>query len=168
MKHFSRREFVAISATGAVASTIASPFSLGLDASAAITAGELIERIKKNVGVEWKADTIDALKAGDPSTVVTGIVTTSMATLDVLQQAVKAGANFVITGAPTFYSRADAREPGGRGVAAGGAGRGGAGRGRAAGAGPAAAPPSPATVSGPGTGASAPMPPTPPLPASIL
>ncbi len=168
MKHFSRREFVALSATGAVASTMASPFSLGLDASAAITAGEVIERIKKSVGIEWRADTvIDTLKAGDPSTVVTGIVTTSMATLDVLQQAVKAGANFVITGAPTFYSRADARQPGGRGLT-GGAARGGAGRARGAGPGQAVAAPSPATVSGPGTGASAPMPPAPPLPASIL
>jgi putative NIF3 family GTP cyclohydrolase 1 type 2 len=175
MHELSRRDFVALTVTGAVAGSVASPFALAVGSPfAAITAGELVERIKKNIGVDWKADTVvDTLKAGDPSTVVTGIVTTSMATLDVLQQAAKAGANVVITAGPTFYSRADARQPGGRGFGAaggaGGAGRGGAGAGRGgAGSGPATPPPSPATISGPGTGASAPMPPTPTLPASVL
>jgi putative NIF3 family GTP cyclohydrolase 1 type 2 len=46
------------------------------------------------------------------------VVTTSMATLGVLQQAVKTGANVIITAQPTFYSRADARNPSaGRGAA---------------------------------------------------
>lgn len=163
MTQLSRREFVALSVTGAVASRVASPFALGVPA--AITAGEIVERIKRNIGVDWKEETVDTFKAGDPATAVTGVVVTSMATLDVLQRAVTAGANFVISNAPTFYSRADNREPGGgrgSGGGAGGAARaGGAGRGRATG-------PSPATVFGPGTGASAAMPPTPPLPESIL
>jgi putative NIF3 family GTP cyclohydrolase 1 type 2 len=99
---------------------------------------------------------------------VTGVVTTSMATLDVLQKAVQARANFIITAAPTFYSRADSSTLGGRGVGVVPAGRGaaparGQGPGRAA-----AAPPSPATVSGPGTGASAPMPPPPAMPQSVV
>ncbi|MEO5741240.1 MAG: hypothetical protein ABIS29_11650, partial [Vicinamibacterales bacterium] len=66
-------------------------------------------RIRKNVAVEWRPDSVDSVKAGDPSTIVTGVVTTSMATLAVLRLAVKAGANLVITAHPTFYSRADAR-----------------------------------------------------------
>ena len=66
--------------------------------SAAVTAQEIVDRIKKNIGVEWSSDDVDTFKVGDPSTVVTGVVTTSMATLDVLQKAVQAGANFVITG----------------------------------------------------------------------
>jgi hypothetical protein len=44
-------------------------------------------------------------------TSVTGIVTTSMATLEVLRQAVAEGANLVITAAPAFYARADATTP---------------------------------------------------------
>jgi putative NIF3 family GTP cyclohydrolase 1 type 2 len=72
---------------------------------------DAIDRIKKQIGVEWKPETVDGLKAGDPSTAVTGIVTTSIATLAVLQQAVKAGANLVVTGHPTFYSRADTKTP---------------------------------------------------------
>jgi hypothetical protein len=173
MKQLSRREFVALTVATGVAGRVASPFAGALYPSAVITVNDVIERIKKNVGVEWKAETVDTIKSGDPSTPVTGIVTTSMATLDVLQQAVKAGANLIITSAPTFYSRADNRTPNaGRGFGAGAAGAAGAGRGqpppRGAGAGPGAGGPSPATVFGPGTGASAAMPPTPPLPPSIV
>jgi putative NIF3 family GTP cyclohydrolase 1 type 2 len=67
--------------------------------------------MKKNIGVEWKTETLDTVKAGDPSATVTGIVTTSLASLAVLQQAVTSGANLVITTQPVFFSRADARTP---------------------------------------------------------
>ena len=86
---------------------------------AAVTAQEIVDRIKKSIGVDWSSDDVDTFKTGDPSTVVTGVVTTSMATLEVLQKAVQAGANFVITAAPTFYSRADLSTPAGRGFGAG-------------------------------------------------
>lgn len=107
MADLSRREFAALAAAAAVA-----PFADVTNVHAAtITAADVIERIKKNIGVEWKPDTVDSLKAGEPAANVTGIVTTSMATLAVLQQAVKARANFVITAQPTFYSRADVPSP---------------------------------------------------------
>ena len=102
---------------------MAAPLALSRRASALapIPAAEIIERIKKNIGVEWKADTVDTIKAGDPATLVTGVVTTAMASLRVLQQAVDARANLVITCEPTFYGRTDARTPpagrGGRGAA---------------------------------------------------
>ena len=154
---------MALTAAGAAAT----PFLLDgwAGAAAGVTAQEIVDRVKKNVGVDWRGDEIDSFKAGDPSTVVTGVVTTSMATLDVLQKAVKAGANLIITAAPTFYSRADLSTPAGRGGGPGGPGRGGPPRGGGPGAAP---PPSPATVSGPGTGASAPMPPAPALPQSVV
>jgi len=109
----SRREFAALAAAAAGA-----PFASVTELLAAtITAQEVIERIKKNIGVEWKPDSVDAIKAGDPSTVATGIVTTSMATMAVLRQAVKTRANIVITAQPTFYSRADVpTPPAGRGA----------------------------------------------------
>ena len=165
MSRISRRDFAVLAGAGAVGT----PFALTggvARATAAVTAQDIVDRGKKNIGVDWGQDDVDTFKAGDPATVVTGVVTTSMATLDVLQKAVQAGANFVITAGPTFYSRADlSTPPGGRGYGPGG-GRGQlAGRGAAPGA---AAAPSPATVSGPGTGASAPMPPAPELPRSIL
>jgi len=106
MTQFSRREFVTLAA--------AAPFALSqksANGSAALTAQEVVDRIKKSVGVEWKSDTVDTFKAGDPALVVKGVVTTGMATMDVLRQAVTAGANLVITAEPTFYSRADTATP---------------------------------------------------------
>ena len=119
MHRLSRREFVRLSAAGAVAS----PFVLdrAVLEAAAPTAQEVVDRIRRTLGVPWKAETVDTFKAGDPSTVVTGIVTTSLATIDVLRRAVKAGANLVITSGPTFYSRTDSPTPPagrGRGAAA--------------------------------------------------
>jgi len=105
MPQLSRREFASLAAT------TAAPFVFGQRAAAAIAAQDVIDRIKKNLGSEWKPDTVDGVKAGDPSIVLKGIVTTSMATLDVLQRAVKADANMVITAQPTFYSRTDAQAP---------------------------------------------------------
>jgi len=75
-----------------------------------------VDRIRKTLDVPWAADTVDTFKAGDPSTVVTGVVTTSLATIDVIRRAVKAGANMIITSGPTFYSRNDSpMPPAGRG-----------------------------------------------------
>ena len=92
---------------------MAAPFALtnGLTASPPISATDVIDRIKKNIGVEWKPDTFDTIKAGDPATVVSGVVTTAIASMSVLRRAVDAGANLVITSEPTFYGRTDARTP---------------------------------------------------------
>jgi len=168
MKVISRRDFVAMAAAGTMAagsgleSAVFSRSDQVTRGTARLTAQEIVDRIKANIGVEWRSDDVDTFKTGDPSTVVTGVVTTSMATLEVLQKAVQAGANLIITASPTFYSRADLANPAGRGAGAGGAGRG---QGPARGGTP---PPSPATVSGPGTGASAPMPPAPAMPQPVV
>jgi putative NIF3 family GTP cyclohydrolase 1 type 2 len=73
-----------------------------------LTARAVIERIQKQVGVPWRAQTVDTFKAGSPETPVTGIATTFMATFDVLQRAAAAGKNLVITHEPTFYNHEDA------------------------------------------------------------
>jgi putative NIF3 family GTP cyclohydrolase 1 type 2 len=101
MADLSRREFAALVA--------AVPFAYAgkMPGAAPITAEEIVERIKKNIGVAWKPDSVDTVKAGNLSTIVKGIVTTSMATMVVLQQTLKVGANLVITGQPTFYGKAD-------------------------------------------------------------
>ena len=72
-----------------------------------ITANDVVERIKKQVGLEWRADTVDTFKGGDPNTEVTGIATTMMATMDVLQRAAAKGENFIITHEPTYYDHLD-------------------------------------------------------------
>ena len=112
MTGISRRNFVKLGAAGAAAA----PF--GLDAArakaATPTAEDIVERIRKHVGLEWHPVTVDTFKAGDPTTTVTGIVTTSLATIDVMRRAVQAGANMIVTSGPTFYSRADTPTPTGR------------------------------------------------------
>ena len=105
MTRISRRDFVRLGTAGAVAGPLI------LDPTrahaATTTAQELVDLIRTSLGVEWRADTVDTFKAGDPSTIVTGIATTSLVTIDVMRRAVKAGANMIITSGPTFYSRAD-------------------------------------------------------------
>ena len=74
-----------------------------------MTAQEVVDRIKKNLGVPWNETTYrDTFKAGGPETEVKGIATTFMATLDLLQRAHAAGLNFVITHEPTYWSDTDA------------------------------------------------------------
>ena len=53
-----------------------------------MTAGDIVERIKKNLGVPWRDTTYrDTFKSGGPDTEVTGIATTAFVTLDVIQRA---------------------------------------------------------------------------------
>jgi len=73
-----------------------------------LTADGVIQRIKDNVGTAWLDKTVDRIIAGDGATPIHGIATTMMATLEVLQKAVAAGTNMVITHEPTFYSHEDA------------------------------------------------------------
>lgn len=75
--------------------------------SRALTARQVIERIKDHVGVPWRSDTVDTFKAGDPETRVTGIAVTTMATYDVLVRSVAAHKNLIITHEPIFYSHLD-------------------------------------------------------------
>jgi len=109
MHSISRREFVSIAAVGVLSRQVQTP----------VTASDLVERIKQRSGVEWRTNTVDTFKAGDPATIVKGIAVCAMPTMDALKRAVSAGANFVITCEPTFYSRGDSASPAaGRGNAA--------------------------------------------------
>ena len=108
MEQISRRKFVAMTATGMAAA----PLAMKAHAlSGKITVQQVLDRIKKDIGVEWKPDTVDTIKAGDPSTTISGIATTALATLAVLDRAIKAGANLIITSEPTFFSHVDTPTP---------------------------------------------------------
>src|ERR1700740_1456749 len=72
-----------------------------------LTAAQIIDRIKANVGVPWMAQTVDTFKAGDPPTPIPGVTPTMMATFDVLQRAAAANRNLIITHEPTFYGHQD-------------------------------------------------------------
>jgi putative NIF3 family GTP cyclohydrolase 1 type 2 len=101
-----RRKFLNVAGSGIGAAFLLQP--LGRSQSSQVTAGEVMERIKKNVAVPWRAITVDTIKGGgSPDTVVTGIATSFMATLDVLQRSVKAGKNMVIAHELTFWNNLD-------------------------------------------------------------
>src|SRR6201987_5583858 len=76
-------------------------------AGVALTAGEVVERIKGRVGIPWMTETVDRIVAGSPEVRVKGIVTTMMATLEVIQRAVAVGKNMIVTHEPTFWSHLD-------------------------------------------------------------
>src|SRR5215475_4317572 len=96
----SRRAFL-LASMGLAAARIIRP------QTAQITAGQVIDRIKANVGIPWQAQTVDNIIAGTAETPVKGIATTMMATLDVVQRASASGKNMVITHESTFFSHQD-------------------------------------------------------------
>ena len=81
------------------------------DSARGLTATQVMQRIIAATGAAPPPDTVDTLKAGDPNTVVTGIVTTFMDTYPVLEQAVARGKNLIITHEPTFYNHPDNLSP---------------------------------------------------------
>src|SRR5499433_3236633 len=100
----SRRAFL-LASMGLAATRIARP-----QAAQTPTAGQVIERIKANVGIPWRAQTVDNIIAGAAETPVKGIATTMMATLDVVRRAAASGRNMVITHESTFFSHQDRTE----------------------------------------------------------
>ena len=104
----SRRQFVFMLGS---ASTLL-PARMARSQQTNLTAQRVIDRIRTQAGVPWRDTTVDGFKAGDPATVVTGVATTVMATLDVLRRAAAARQNLVIAQEPTFYAAND--DPGTR------------------------------------------------------
>lgn len=102
----SRREFI----VGTTAALLSGRMTRAQRLS--LTAQQVADRIRASVGVPWRDQTVDGFKAGDPSTIVTGITTTVMATVDVLRRAAAAGQNFIVTQEPVFYANND--DPGNR------------------------------------------------------
>ena len=73
-----------------------------------MTAADVVERIKKNLGVPWRDATYrDTYKAGGPETIVTGIATTVFVTLDVIQRAAASRLNMIIPHEDTFWNDRD-------------------------------------------------------------
>jgi putative NIF3 family GTP cyclohydrolase 1 type 2 len=104
MANLSRREFVA-AGSGFISSVAFG--QIGQSTTAKLTAGEVIERIKKNVGVPWREKTVDNLLTGTPDTQVQGIATTMMATLDVVERCIAQGKNMIVTHETPFYLHQD-------------------------------------------------------------
>jgi putative NIF3 family GTP cyclohydrolase 1 type 2 len=73
-----------------------------------LTAGEVVNRIKSNLGVPWRHTTYrDTYKFGGPETEVKGIATTVFCTFGVVQRAAKAGFNMIIPHEDTYWNDRD-------------------------------------------------------------
>jgi putative NIF3 family GTP cyclohydrolase 1 type 2 len=73
-----------------------------------MTAGEVVERIRKNIGVPWRETTYrDTYKSGAADTPVTGIATTMFNSFDAIQRAVAAGLNMIMPHETTFWNDRD-------------------------------------------------------------
>jgi putative NIF3 family GTP cyclohydrolase 1 type 2 len=68
---------------------------------------EVVERIIAACNIPPLEQTCDLLITGDWDREVTGIVTTFMATVDVIRQAIAQGANLIITHEPTYFTHSD-------------------------------------------------------------
>ena len=104
-----RREFLAT-----LASTVGMAFLPSLSfagaaptPTAGMTVQQVIDLILKDIPGAPFQQTVDTLKSGTGQQVVTGIVTTMFSTIDVIQKAAAAGANFIIAHEPTFYGHTD-------------------------------------------------------------
>ncbi|MFD0767269.1 Nif3-like dinuclear metal center hexameric protein [Mucilaginibacter lutimaris] len=104
-----RRRFISTSAicAGGLALTYVSPAFAGNVLAARYTVQQVIDLILKEGGFSPVPNTVDTLKSGSGDAIVTGIVTTMFATIDVIKQAAKLGANFIIAHEPTFYNHSD-------------------------------------------------------------
>src|SRR6266404_730252 len=99
MSNLTRRRFALMAGAGLAAGNLAQA------QHGKLTAGEVVERIKKNLGIPWDTSSYrDTFKIGGPDAVVTGIATSFGGNLRVLQLAQKAGLNMIIVHEPTFYS----------------------------------------------------------------
>ena len=102
MRILSRRQFALTAGAGLAAANSARA------QKGQLTAGEVVDRIKKNLGIPWNNSTYrDTFKIGGPDSPVAGIATSFGGNLRVLRLALKAGLNMIIVHEPTFWSDAD-------------------------------------------------------------
>src|SRR5438067_77513 len=73
-----------------------------------LTAGEVVSRIKSNLGMPWRETTYrDTFKFGGPETEITGIATAMFCTFKVVQQAAAAGLNMIVPHEDTYWNDRD-------------------------------------------------------------
>jgi len=71
------------------------------------TVQEVMDKILKEGKLNPIPNTVDTLKSGTSDQVVTGIMTTMFTTLPTIEEAIRIGANFIITHEPSFYNHPD-------------------------------------------------------------
>lgn len=72
-----------------------------------LTVNQVIDRILAELPGARQNETVDTLKSGSGDQVVTGIVCTMFATVQVIREAIKIKANFIIAHEPSYYNHLD-------------------------------------------------------------
>ncbi len=104
-QHATRRSFVAGLAAAAASLPRRAPAAPAENELPTVAA--VIESILSGIPGAPRRDTVDVVKAGDPAQRCTGVVTTFLATLEILRKAVGLGANLVVSHEPVFYNHLD-------------------------------------------------------------
>ncbi len=106
-----RREFIntlSFSIAGAVVvNPLFSHANIFYKPNESMTIQQVIDLINASIPGAPFPKTVDTIKAGDASQIVTGIVTTMFATIAVIEKAALLKANFIIAHEPTFYNHTD-------------------------------------------------------------
>src|SRR5206468_682109 len=110
-RHAGLRRVAEAARAGNVCATHPGRRSLLEAALRALTAGEIVNRIKAVMAVEgvaWSdASTRDRFKFGGPDTVVAGIATTFMGTFEAITRASQRGLNMIVTHEDTWWNDPD-------------------------------------------------------------
>ncbi|MES1182038.1 MAG: Nif3-like dinuclear metal center hexameric protein [Flavobacterium sp.] len=109
---YKRRTFISTALKAASAATLISIAETGHSTSSAVdkkeyTVQDIMDIILKEIPEAPLKQTVDTLKSGSATQPVTGIITTMFATVDIIKQAAKLKANFIIAHEPTFYNHLD-------------------------------------------------------------
>jgi putative NIF3 family GTP cyclohydrolase 1 type 2 len=102
-----RREFLALMSTAAAGALSPAPVSAAGASSSAPTVQAVLDLLIAASARAPFPGTVDTVKTGDPTRPVTGIVTTFMANVEVIERAIASGANLIVTHEPTFYNHLD-------------------------------------------------------------
>ena len=71
-------------------------------------AKQIVDIIIANCDLPFELEnTCDTYLSGSPDTTVTGVVTTFMATVEVIKKAARLGANMIITHEPVYFTKND-------------------------------------------------------------
>jgi putative NIF3 family GTP cyclohydrolase 1 type 2 len=103
LSDISRRNFILQGSSAFLEAQLAGSQKTGTK----LKVGEVVDRIRAQVAIPWRAKTVDQIVAGDEHTVVQGIASTMMATLDVIERAIAAGMNMIVTHETPFYLHQD-------------------------------------------------------------
>ncbi|GAB4244273.1 MAG: hypothetical protein Kow00109_20210 [Acidobacteriota bacterium] len=99
-----RRTFITLAAAG-LAGTLAQRENRG--AEGPWTVQQVVDRILADIPGPRRDPTVDTLKIGSPDQRVTGIVTTFLATVPVIERTAELGANLIIPHEPLFFNHLD-------------------------------------------------------------